>query len=147
MEEMFPETDTAHLIELNERLCTAGNPVKLTAGESHGGGIPTDIYVRRVKTADGEEPLLDVGQADMNAHGFLQLRAKAAKQASLGMTMAPHNFDSKMGFYARPTSAGSLPTGKCPRSMTRNSPPSARMASKSAMEPQSSRAGPASEFH
>jgi L-alanine-DL-glutamate epimerase-like enolase superfamily enzyme len=54
-----------------------------------------------VKTADGDEPLLDVEQADMNAHGFLQLRAKAASQAKLGMTMAPHNFGSKLGLYAQ----------------------------------------------
>ncbi|MES2658114.1 MAG: enolase C-terminal domain-like protein [Verrucomicrobiota bacterium] len=101
MEEMFPETDTEHLIELKAKLRAAGNSVKLAAGESHSGGIPDEIYSRRVKTPRGEEPLLEVEQADMNAHGFLRLRAKAAKQAALGMTMAPHNFGSKMGFFAQ----------------------------------------------
>ncbi len=50
---------------------------------------------------DRSEPLIDVEQADMNAHGYLRLRAKAATQARLGMTLAPHNFGSKMGLYAQ----------------------------------------------
>ncbi len=139
MEEMFPETDTDRLIELKAKLRTAGISVKLAAGESHSGGIPDEIYARRVKTSRGDEPLLDVEQADMNAHGFLQLRAKAAKQAALGMTMAPHNFGSKMGFYA------SRPTGKFPRSMTHSSQPCRRRESCSATESLGSPASRASE--
>ncbi len=101
MEEMFPEQDVENLMELKKRLRLAGNPVKLAAGESHGGGVPNQVYTRRYAGEKGEEPLVDIEQADMNAHGFLHLRTKAAIQAKLGMTMAPHNFGSKLGFYAQ----------------------------------------------
>jgi D-galactarolactone cycloisomerase len=101
MEEMFPEVDIASMLELKQRLRARNDPVKLAAGESHGGGIPEKVYTQRLVGPNGSEPLLDVEQADMNAHGFLRLRAKAATEAKLGMTMAPHNFGSKMGFYAQ----------------------------------------------
>lgn len=100
LEEMFPETQTEELIAFHQALRRSGNPVKLAYGESHRGGVPEDIYKRRVNGAGGEQPLIDVEQADMNAHGFLYLRNRAATQRPLGMTMAPHNFGSKMGLYA-----------------------------------------------
>jgi D-galactarolactone cycloisomerase len=101
MEEMFSEVDVTNMQELKKRLRAAGNPVKLAAGESYGGGILEKIYTQRFENANGSEPLIDIEQADMNTHGFLSLRAKAAVEAKLGMTMAPHNFASKMGFYAQ----------------------------------------------
>jgi D-galactarolactone cycloisomerase len=101
MEEMFPEVDVASLKELKKGLRAANNPVKLAAGESYGGGIPERVYAQRFEGPKGKEPLVDVEQADMNAHGLLRLRAKAAAQKELGMTMAPHNFASKLGFYAQ----------------------------------------------
>lgn len=101
LEEMFPEGQTDALIALRQSLRASGNPVKLAYGESHDGGIPEAIYKRRVQFADGRaEPLIDIEQADMNAHGFMHLRTRAAAQRALGMTMAPHNFGSKMGLYA-----------------------------------------------
>src|SRR6185436_18237885 len=39
-------------------------------------------------------------QGDMNQAGYLRLREGAAECARHGMTMAPHNFGSKLGFYA-----------------------------------------------
>jgi D-galactarolactone cycloisomerase len=101
MEEMFPEVDVARLKELKKGLRAVNNPIKLAAGESYGGGIPEKVYTQRFEGPKGSEPLVDVEQADMNAHGFLRLRAKAAVENKLGMTMAPHNFGSKMGFYAQ----------------------------------------------
>lgn len=101
LEEMFPEGQTDALIALRQSLRASNNPVKLAYGESHKGGIPEAIYQRRVQFADGRaEPLIDIEQADMNAHGFMHLRTRAAAQRALGMTMAPHNFGSKMGLYA-----------------------------------------------
>jgi len=101
LEEMFPEEQTEALIKLRQSLRAAGNPVKLAYGESHRGGVPDAVYELRIQVADGRtEPLVDIEQADMNAHGFLYLRKKAEAQRSLGMTMAPHNFGSKMGLYA-----------------------------------------------
>jgi D-galactarolactone cycloisomerase len=101
MEEMFPEVDVANMQELKRRLRAAGNPVKLAAGESYGGGILEKVYTQRFAGPKREEPLLDVEQADMNAHGFLRLRTKAATEAKLGMSLAPHNFASRIGFYAQ----------------------------------------------
>lgn len=101
MEEMFPEVDLENLRELKKGLRAANNPIKLAAGESYGGGIPERVYTQRFEGPRGGEPLVDVEQADMNAHGFLRLRAKAAVENELGMTMAPHNFGSKLGLYAQ----------------------------------------------
>lgn len=97
MEEMYPETMTDQTQVLKKALRASGDKVKLAAGESFGGGVKEEIYTLR----SGEEPLIDVEQADMNAHGFIRLRDKAAKQASLGMTMAPHNFGSRIGLIAQ----------------------------------------------
>ena len=93
--------DVENLQELKKGLRAANHPIKLAAGESYGGGIPEKVYTQRFEGPKGSEPLVDVEQADMNAHGFLRLRAKAAIQDQLGMTMAPHNFGSRMGFYAQ----------------------------------------------
>lgn len=101
MEEMFPESQTADLRELRQTLRAAKNPVKLAAGESQRGGIVEAIYTQRVEGSHGTEPLIDIEQADMNQNGFLFIREKAARQRPLGMTFAPHNFGSKLGFYAQ----------------------------------------------
>ncbi len=101
LEEMFPEVDIVATEALKRRLRSANDPVKLAAGESYGDGVPETVYTRRFKNGRHEEPLINVEQADMNAHGYLRLRAKAALQAKLGMTMAPHNFGSKMGLFAQ----------------------------------------------
>jgi D-galactarolactone cycloisomerase len=101
MEEMFPEVDIVATEALKRRLRAANDPVKLAGGESFGGGVPEKVYTHRFKSEQGDEPLIDVEQADMNAHGYLRLRAKAAAQAKLGMTMAPHNFGSKLGLFAQ----------------------------------------------
>ena len=36
----------------------------------------------------------------MNRNGYLRLRTDAEDCAKRGMTLAPHNFGSKLGFYA-----------------------------------------------
>jgi D-galactarolactone cycloisomerase len=101
LEEMFPEEDLANLRAVKQRLRAMNDPVKLAAGESHAGGVPESVYTQRLEGVHGSEPLIDIEQGDMNQHGYLRLRAKAARQAALGMTMAPHNFGSKMGFYSQ----------------------------------------------
>jgi D-galactarolactone cycloisomerase len=101
LEEMFPEVDIVGMQELKRRLRANSDPVKLAAGESYGGGVPERVYTQRFEDSSRSEPLVDVEQADMNAHGYLRLRAKAATQAKFGMTLAPHNFGSKMGLYAQ----------------------------------------------
>lgn len=101
LEELFPETQTDALIALRRALRAADDPVKLAYGESHDGGVPEQVFKRRVSIPGGRtEPLVDIEQADMNAHGFLYLRTRAQTQQPLGMTMAPHNFGSKMGLYS-----------------------------------------------
>lgn len=125
LEEMFPETQTDDLIAFHQALRRSGNPVKLAYGESHRGGVPKHIYERSIQ---GGEALIDVEQADMNAHGFLYLRGRAEAQRPLGMTMAPHNFGSKMGLYAMAHLATVVPNWKSPSWMIRCSPRSARMA-------------------
>lgn len=95
LEEMFPEVQIEAMKDFRRKLRESGNPVKLAAGESYPGGIPEQVYTQKL----GGEPLLDIDQADMNATGYLRIRAKAAAERPLGMTFAPHNFASKMGFY------------------------------------------------
>lgn len=100
LEEMFPEIQDEAMKDFRRKLREASNPVKLAAGESFPGGIPERVYMQRLESGAGEsEPLLDIDQADMNATGYLHIRAKAAAERPLGMTFAPHNFASKMGFY------------------------------------------------
>ncbi len=82
-------------------LRAAKNPVRLAGGESEVGGLPNATYTRRVAIAGESDPLIDVDQGDMNRNGFLQIRTKAALQRPLGMTFAPHNFGSKLGFWAQ----------------------------------------------
>jgi L-alanine-DL-glutamate epimerase-like enolase superfamily enzyme len=100
LEEMFPEVQIEAMEDFRRKLRASGNPVKLAAGESYPDGIPEQVYTQRlVSGAGASEPLLDIDQADMNATGYLRIRAKAAVERPLGMTFAPHNFASKMGFY------------------------------------------------
>lgn len=101
LEEMIPEKEVKDLSELRMALRTARNPVKLASGESYIGGIPEPIYTQKIAGPNGPEPLVDIEQADMNRNGFLHIRDKAAIQRPLGMTCAPHNFGSKLGFYAQ----------------------------------------------
>jgi D-galactarolactone cycloisomerase len=101
LEQMLPDTDAKGLHELRLILRTANNPVRLAGGESEVGGLPDDVYSQRIPVTGGTEPLIDIEQADMNRNGFLHIREKAARQRALGMTFAPHNFGSKLGFYAQ----------------------------------------------
>jgi L-alanine-DL-glutamate epimerase-like enolase superfamily enzyme len=97
LEQMFADTEAASLRQLRLSLRAAKNPVRLAGGESEVGGLPEAIYTQRV----GAEPLLDIDQADMGRNGFLHIREKAAAQRALAMTFAPHNFGSKLGFWAQ----------------------------------------------
>ena len=101
LEEMIPEANTEGLRKLRLALRAAKNPAKLASGEGSVGGIPESIYTQRVSGPNGPEPLIDIEQADMNRNGFLHIRTKAAAQRPLGMTFAPHNFGSKLGFWAQ----------------------------------------------
>jgi L-alanine-DL-glutamate epimerase-like enolase superfamily enzyme len=101
LEEMIREENIEDLRALRLALRTSGNPVKLASGESAPGGIAEKVLTQRVSVAGEWQPLIDVEQADMNRNGLLFLRAKAERELPLGMTMAPHNFGSKLGFYAQ----------------------------------------------
>lgn len=101
LEQMLPDTDAKGLREFRLMLRAANNLVRLAGGESEVGGLPDDVYTQRVSVPGGTEPLLDIDQADMCRNGFLHIRDKAAAQRPLGMTFAPHNFGSKLGFYAQ----------------------------------------------
>jgi D-galactarolactone cycloisomerase len=98
MEEMFSEDKTGELRQVKERLRAAALPTKIADGENHVGGIPERLFGERSK---GSEPLFDINQPDMNATGYLRLRAAATACARHGMTVAPHNFGSKLGLYAQ----------------------------------------------
>ncbi len=100
MEEMFEEEMAAEARELKGRLRAAGLATKLADGETHHGGIPPRLLAERFVGPDGsEEPLFDIDQPDMGANGFVRLAAIAQACAPRGMTVAPHNFGSKLGFY------------------------------------------------
>ena len=101
MEEMFPETMLSDLREVKARLRKAGLKTKIADGENFVGQIPEKLRVERFEGPAGTEPLFDIDQADMNASGFLRLRASAEDAKKRGMTIAPHNFGSKMGLYAQ----------------------------------------------
>lgn len=101
LEEPFPETDIENLREVRNHLQTSGNPALLAAGESYYGGIPDQVLQERVTFEGQDKPLLDVEQADMNQNGLLKLMDIAKHRRELGMSIAPHNFGSKLGFYSQ----------------------------------------------
>ncbi|BCM94418.1 D-galactarolactone cycloisomerase [Abditibacteriota bacterium] len=101
LEEPFPETDVENLKKVKRRLRASGNSALLAAGESFYGGIPKDVCGERLLFNDHEEPLVDVEQADMNQNGLLGLMKIVRERRVMGMTIAPHNFGSKLGFYAQ----------------------------------------------
>jgi L-alanine-DL-glutamate epimerase-like enolase superfamily enzyme len=102
MEEMFDEELTADARAVKQRLRAAGLTTRLADGETHQGGIPAALLAERFVGPDGrDEPLYDIDQPDMNINGYLRLMAIAGACARHGLTIAPHNFGSKLGFYAQ----------------------------------------------
>jgi len=99
LEEMFPDVFIAETHALKHRLREAKLKTKLADGEDNLGGIRTSSRVEQFRGAK-VEPLFDIDQGDMNQAGYLRLRESARDGAARGMTMAPHNFGSKLGFYA-----------------------------------------------
>lgn len=97
MEEMFPEDNIADLREVKRRMRAAGIRTKLADGENHRDGIPLNICAETFQ----EEPLFDIEQADMNANGYVRMQAIARARAKYRMTVAPHNFGSKLGFWSQ----------------------------------------------
>jgi galactonate dehydratase len=97
MEEMFSEENVADLREVKRRMRAAGIETKLADGENSRDGIPLKICAEKFN----EEPLFDIEQADMNANGYLRLQTIARSRAKFGMTVAPHNFGSKLGFWSQ----------------------------------------------
>lgn len=100
MEEMFPEGQIALHREVKRRMRLAGMKTKLADGEWVLGGMANALRAERLDPHNGREPLFDIDQADLNRNGYLSLRSMAADCARMGMTIAPHNFASKLGFYA-----------------------------------------------
>jgi len=107
MEEMFPEEKVGRHRQVKEGLIAAGLPAKLADGEGHRDGIPETLLAERIAAGPGGDvpgraaPLFDIDQPDMNANGFLRILAIAAAARRHGVAMAPHNFASKMGFWAQ----------------------------------------------
>jgi len=97
MEEMFPEDKITDLREVKRRMRAAGIATKLADGENHRDGIPLNICAERFE----REPLFDIEQADMNANGYVRIQAIAGTRTKYGMTVAPHNFGSKLGFWSQ----------------------------------------------
>jgi L-alanine-DL-glutamate epimerase-like enolase superfamily enzyme len=98
MEEMFSEEKTVELRAVKNRLRGVGLSTKLADGENFIGGIPEQYLAERFEDA---KPLFDINQPDMNATGYLRLQSAAAASARYGLTVAPHNFGSKLGLYAQ----------------------------------------------
>ena len=96
MEEMFPETLVKETHEVARRMREAGLKTKLADGENDRDGIPEELCAER---AEGL-PLFDINQPDMNENGYLRMTSLARRSAAHGMTVAPHNFGSKFGFYS-----------------------------------------------
>jgi L-alanine-DL-glutamate epimerase-like enolase superfamily enzyme len=104
MEEMFPEEKIAEHRAVKRRMRRAGIATKIADGEGHRGGIPEKLLAERFEAEEGEGesgPLFDINQPDMNENGFLRMRALAALSARHDLTIAPHNFGSKMGFWSQ----------------------------------------------
>jgi L-alanine-DL-glutamate epimerase-like enolase superfamily enzyme len=102
LEEMFPDALLGETHEVKRLLRAAGLKTKLADGEDNLGGIRKTSRVERFTGPNGrsDEPLFDIDQADMNQAGYLRLKETARDCATRGMTMAPYNFGSKLGFYA-----------------------------------------------
>jgi L-alanine-DL-glutamate epimerase-like enolase superfamily enzyme len=102
MEEMFDEEMAAEAREVKRRLRTAGIAIKLADGETHHGGIPPELLAERFVGPNGsEEPLYDIDQPDMNTTGYVRMMALVQTCTRHGVTVAPHNFGSKLGFYSQ----------------------------------------------
>jgi galactonate dehydratase len=101
MEEMFSEKKVDDLRELKRRMRAKLIPTKLADGENDRDGVPLDICRKIVDFERGIEPLIDIEQADMNANGYLRTRRIARERARYRMTVAPHNFGSKLGFWSQ----------------------------------------------
>jgi L-alanine-DL-glutamate epimerase-like enolase superfamily enzyme len=101
MEEMFPEDKIDDLREVKRRMRAAGIATKLADGENHRDGIPLKICAEMFRGRKRDEPLFDIEQADMNANGYLRMQAIARERARFRMTVAPHNFGSKLGFWSQ----------------------------------------------
>lgn len=101
MEEMFPEDRIDDLREVKRRLRAAGIATKLADGENNRDGIPLKICAEMFRGSKRDEPLFDIEQADMNANGYLRMQAIARTRAKYRMTVAPHNFGSKLGFWSQ----------------------------------------------
>jgi galactonate dehydratase len=100
MEEMFPETLVGETREVKRRMRAAGIATKLADGENSRNGVPEELCAHRCDGPAGPEPLFDINQPDMNANGYLRMTALARRSQAHEMTVAPHNFGSKWGFYS-----------------------------------------------
>jgi L-alanine-DL-glutamate epimerase-like enolase superfamily enzyme len=99
LEEMFPDAMLVETYAVKQLMRNDGLKTKLADGEDNLGGIRLRSRIERFRGRH-EEPLFDIDQGDMNQSGYLRLQAAGRDGATRGMTMAPHNFGSKLGFYA-----------------------------------------------
>src|SRR4030095_3984333 len=99
LEEMFSDSLLVQTHAVKRLLRNGGLKTKLADGEDNLGGMRLRSRIERFR-GRRDEPLFDIDQGDMNQAGYRRLQAAAGDGAVRGMTMAPHNFGSKLGFYA-----------------------------------------------
>ena len=101
MEEMFSEKRVEDLREVKRQMRSKGIATKLADGENSRDGVPISICEQAFASGGALEPLIDIEQADMNANGYVRMRRIAHHRAQHRMTVAPHNFGSKLGFWSQ----------------------------------------------
>jgi L-alanine-DL-glutamate epimerase-like enolase superfamily enzyme len=99
MEEMFREHRVDEHREVVEHADSLGLRVRNIDGEA--GGIPPQILAETVATPLGTRPLFDINNPSYShGSGFVETLRQGRHSATLGVDIAPHNFASKVGFYA-----------------------------------------------
>lgn len=99
IEEMFDESNVEQHREVVEHAWSLGLHVRNIDGE--GGGLASRFLSEAVETPLGERPLFDIDNPSFShGRGFVDVAAKAGQCRRYGMLVGPHNFASKIGFYA-----------------------------------------------
>lgn len=99
IEEMFDESNVDRHREVVEHAWSLGLRVRNIDGE--GGGLASKFLPETVETPRGARPLFDIDNPSFShGRGFVEVAAKAEQCRRHGMLVGPHNFASKIGFYA-----------------------------------------------
>lgn len=99
MEEMFDHRKIDEYIQIKRLLIDSGMQTNLADGEIR--GIPDESLSVRVRKPDGDGPLFDINQPDMNWMGYMRMKRIADRSRKYGVNIAPHNFGSEIGVYVQ----------------------------------------------